>query len=101
EGVQRILTYRGLHQFRYSPAPTRARGSSLGTVVAMAIIATITIITLNSSAMAAANRSPTLSVLPRNRSDQGTKFVVRPLRDVKSAAEIATPNAAPRDEAIL
>ena len=56
----------------------------------MAIIATITIITLNSRAMAAANLIPTLSVLPRKRSDKGAKLVFRPLRDVNNAAEIAT-----------
>lgn len=67
----------------------------------IAIIATITIRTLNSSATAAANRMPTLSVLPRNRSDMAVKLVSRSLSAVKSAAEMATPKAAPRDDAIL
>lgn len=64
----------------------------------MAIIAMITITALNSNATAAANRVPTLSALPRTKSGKGAKLALKPLGDVKSAAEIATPNAAPQYE---
>jgi hypothetical protein len=67
----------------------------------MAMIAMITIITLNNNATAAANRMLMLSVLPKKRSDKGPKLAFKPLRDVKRAAEIATPNAAPNEDAIL
>src|SRR5438128_4545158 len=56
------------------------------------MIATTTTSTLNSSAIAAANRMSILSVLPRNRSDSGPDWLSRPLRAVKGAAVMATPS---------
>src|SRR5437667_7764498 len=75
-------------------------GPALGTVTEIATIATATITTLNNRATAAAKRIFTLSVRPIAISAIGDRPCI-PLRPVKIAAEIATPIAAPREEAIL
>lgn len=75
-------------------------GWRLGTVAMIETIATATIPTLNISAIAAANRTLTLSFLPIAISANGANPFNR-LNPAKSAAEIATPRAAPSDDAIL
>src|SRR4051794_12518762 len=79
-----------------------SRGSSLGTATAIATNAMTTMKRLNSSAIPAANRISILLVLPRNTSDRnGTRPASLLRRPVNSAADIATPKAEPRDDAIL
>src|SRR5690348_10380866 len=81
---------------------TLLRGSSLGTVAAIATYAKITMNRLNNNAMPAANRISILLVFPRNTSDSSGTSVESLLRSaVNRAAEIATPKAEPREEAIL
>lgn len=78
------------------------RGSSLGTVTVIAKNAITTMSRLNSSATPAANRMSILLVFPRNTSDRNGTRLASPRRSaVNSAADIATPKAEPREDAIL
>ena len=70
-------------------------------VTTTAIAAITASATLKSSPIAAAYRMVTLSVRPRNSSASGVDWESSVLSALKIAAEIATPKAAPNDEAIL
>lgn len=74
--------------------------SCFGTVIIIAIIATTTNRTLNIRPIEAAKRMLRLSVLPIAMSANGANPDVW-LNPVNIAAEIATPKAAPKEDAIL
>ncbi len=76
-------------------------GSCFGTVMTTVIAPITASAALKSSPIAAAYRMVTLSVRPRNSSASGVDCESSVLSALKIAAEIATPKAAPNDEAIL
>jgi len=75
----------------------------LGTLAMMEIIAATTMRRFAANTNKAASRNETLSFLPTNVSIPAIQFTAElsALSAVKIAAEIATPNDAPSDEAIL
>ena len=84
-------------------ASVGSRIVALGTLTMIEIVAATTMRRFAAKAKNAASRNATLSFLPTNVSMPAIQFTdeLSVLSAVKIAAEIATPNDAPSDEAIL